>query len=274
MEATEITLNLSTLIVFGAHILLALIVPFFGYIFFSKKCGCSGRVFFAGCSAMVAFGVVVPMIFNFVVWPTPVGQYISEKPWLYGLVMALVAGLIHEPGRYLCAKYFLDDELWDDYNAIMFGFGYGSVALLVSAITSALGNFLMALTIVNGQIEEYLSSMSGEELEAVATSLVVLCNTPLEEYIMLIVEPLIMTVGHVALSVMVWYAVQGGKKAKNYLFIAMALNFTLEFGMTLASAYAGDNLTLQVLRALLTAGIAYVAVQVWKKEYKPVKLDV
>ena len=54
----------------------------------------------------------------------------------------------------------------------------------------------------------------------------------------------------------------------------MALNFTLEFGMTLASAYAGDNLTLQVLRALLTAGIAYVAVQVWKKEYKPVKLDV
>ena len=116
--------------------------------------------------------------------------------------------------------------------------------------------------------------MSGEELEAVATSLVVLCNTPLEEYIMLIVEPLIMTVGHVALSVMVWYAVQGGKKAKNYLFIAMALNFTLEFGMTLAAAYAGDNLTLQVLRALLTAGIAYVAVQVWKKEYKPIKLDV
>ena len=156
----------------------------------------------------------------------------------------------------------------------MFGFGYGSVALLVSAITSALGNFLMALTIVNGQIEEYLSSMSGEELETVATSLVVLCNTPLEEYIMLIVEPLIMTVGHVALSVMVWYAVQGGKKAKNYLFIAMALNFTLEFGMTLAAAYAGDNLTLQVLRALLTAGIAYVAVQVWKKEYKPIKLDV
>lgn len=274
MEATEITLSLSTLIVFGAHILLALVVPFLFYFFFSKKCGCSGRVFFAGCSAMVAFGVVVPMIFNFVLWPTEVGQYICEKPWLYGLVMALVAGLIHEPGRYLCAKYFLDDEVWDDYNAIMFGLGYGSVALLSSAITSALGNFLMAMTIVNGQIGDYLGSMSGEELEAVTTSLIVLCATPLEEYIMLIVEPLIMTVSHVALSVLVWYAVQGGKKAWHYLLLAMALNFVLEYAMVVGANYAGDGMTLQVLRALLTAGVAYVAVQVWKKEYKPVALDV
>ena len=273
MEAMEITLSLSTLIVFGAHILLALIVPVLLYFFFSKKCGCSGRAFFAGCSAMVAFGVVVPMIFNFAVWPTAAGQYICEKPWLYALVMALVAGLIHEPGRYLCAKYFLDDEVWDDYNAIMFGAGYGSVALLSSALSSALGNFLMAMTIVNGSIADYLSSLSGEELESVSTSLFVLCTTPMEEYIMLIVEPLIMTVGHVALSIMVWYAVQGGKKSGRYLLLAMALNFVLEYIMVLGANFADSNTMIQVLRAVLTAGVAYVAVQVWKKEYKPVNLD-
>ena len=273
MEATEITLSVSTLFVFGAHMLLALAVPFLLYFFFSKKCGCSGRVFFAGCSAMVAFGVVVPMIFNFILWPTPIGQAICEQPWLYGLVMALVAGLIHEPGRYLCAKYFLDDEVWDDYNAIMFGAGYGSVALLSSALTSALGNFLMAMTIVNGQIGDYLANMSGEELEAVTTSLIVLCTTPIEEYVMLIVEPLIMTVGHVALSVLVWYAIQGGQKAKHYLLLAMGLNFAMEFVLTVGAAYATDNMMLQVLRAVVTAGVAYVAAQVWKKEYKPVNLN-
>lgn len=273
METTEITLNLSTLIVFGAHILLALIVPFLLYFFLNKKFGCSGRVFFAGCSAMVAFGVVVPMIFNFVLWPTPVGQAICEKPWLYGLIMALIAGLIHEPGRYLCAKYFLDDEVWDDYNAIMFGAGYGSVALLSSALTSALGNFLMAMTIVNGQIEEYLATMTGEELEAVTSSLIVLCTTPMEEYVMLIVEPLLMTVGHVALSIMIWYALQGGKKAKRYLMLAMALSFVVEYAMVLGAVGATSNAMLQVLRALLTGGLLYAAVQVWKKEFKPVPVD-
>ena len=269
----EISLSLSTIIVFAAHILLALITPFLLYFFFSKRFGCSGRVFLAGCSAMVAFGLVVPMIFNIVVWPTAVGQFICENPWLYGLVMALIAALIHEPGRYLCAKYFLDDELWDDYNSIMFGVGYGSVALLSSAVTSALGNFLMAMTIVNGQIEGYLANLSGEELEAVSESLVVLCTTPIQEYVLLIVEPMIMTVGHVALSILIWYAVQGGKKARKYLLIAMAMNFVLEYAMALGSAYAGSGMMLQVLRALLTGGMVYVAVQVWKKEFKKIEIE-
>lgn len=269
----EVTLNLSTLIVFGAHIFLALVVPFLAYFYFHKKFGCNGRAFFAGCSAMVAFGIVVPIILNVAVWPTTVGQFICEKPWLYGLVMALVAGLIHEPGRYLCAKYFLDDELWDDYNAMMYGVGYGSVALLSSALTSAVGNFLMAMTIVNGQIEDYLAGISGEELEAVTTSLVVLCTTPVEEYAMLIVEPLIMTVGHVALSIMVWYAIQGGKKARNYLLLAMASNFVLEYAMTLGASFAGSNTMLQILRALLTGLLVYIAKQVWKKEFKPVVVE-
>lgn len=269
----EVSLNLSTLIVFGAHILLALIIPVLLYYFFAKKLGCNGRAFFAGCSTMVAVGLVVPMILNYTLWPSSLGTYICDRPWLYALVMALVAGLIHEPGRYLCAKYFLEDEIWDDNNALMFGAGYGSVAILASMVKSALGNFLMAMTIVNGQIEGYLGNLSGEELESVSTSLYILCTTPIQEYVMLIVEPMIMTVCHVALSVMMWYALQGGKKARNYLYMAMAIYFAFEYIVTLSASYASDNMMMQVLRILLTGLVVYVARQIWIKEYKPVVIE-
>ena len=269
----DYSLSLSTLIALGANIFLAIVAPILLYIFVGKRHQCSGRVFFAGISTMIAFGVLVQMLINVFFLPTAAGQFIYERPVLFALFMGLVAALIHEPGRYLCVKYFVGEELWDDHNALMFGVGYGSAAMLVSMLTSSLGNFLMAQMIITGQANNYLQELPAEEMAAAMDSLETLCNTPLNDYLMIIVEPFIKTVAHTALSVMVWYAVQGGKKAVNYLLMAMGLGFVLEFAMAMVGSYVAEATSVQILYAVLTAGVAYVAVRVWKKEFKPVNIE-
>lgn len=270
----EYVLSLWTLITMGVNLLMAVVVPIVLYAVFRGKFEGDNRAFLAGCSTMIAIGLVVQMLINYFFLPTAVGQFIYSRPWLYALFMGLVAALIHEPGRYLCIKLFLRDEIWNDHNALIFGAGYGSVSILASALMSTLVNFLMVRMILSGQVDYYLENLTGDGLAAAKDALTTLCNTPASTYLLYTVEQLLVIADNIALSVLIWFAVQGGPKRRSYLLMAMAVNFLLQCLVIGAKCYASSFSMVQVFHGLLTVAVIYVAAGVWKKEYKPLDTEV
>ena len=268
----EYTISLSTLLAIGANIFLGIAIPIALYVFFRKKYMCDNRVFVAGCSTMIAISLLAEMLISYFFLPTTAGQYIYERPWLYGLFVGLVAALIHEPGRYVCAKFFLRDELWNDHNALMFGAGYGSLIILSNMLMSSVSNFLLARMIAKGQVSVYLENLSPENLEVAQEALSTLCNTSVASYLMLTVEQCVSIAAHLGLTVLVWFAVQGGKKKVKYLLLAMGLNFVLASVTCFAGGYSASAALLLLLQAMLTAGIVYVSMRVWKKEFRPLEV--
>lgn len=268
----EYLVNLSTLIALGINIFMGIAIPIALYVLFRKKYMCENRAYIAGCSTMIAIGLLVELVISYFFLPTAVGQFIYERPRLYALFSGLIVALIREPGRYVCTKYFLQDELWNDHNALMCGAGYGTLSMLTSVLVSSVSNFMLARMIAKGQVSVYLENLSPENLEAAQAALSTLCNTSAIFYLMLTVKQCLVIAANMAFTVLVWFAVQGGRKSKKYLLLAMGLNFVLESVLSLVGGYTESFAVLLILRAVLTAGVVYLTVRVWKKEFRPLEM--
>lgn len=262
----ELSISMPTLIMLGLNVLVGLVVPIFLFIQLRGKYVCDIRAFVAGCSTMIVFSIGVEVLLGTFFLPTAVGQVIMSHPLLYCLFVGVLAALIHEPGRWLFNRFFLRGEMWNDRNALMFGAGYGSLEMISVCLISAVNNFQLALVIYQGGGASLLEGLSDDQLAMAQDTLAALCSTSTLDYFLVMVQQCISLAGHVALSVLVWFAIK--KKCVKYLGMAMGTAFLLELGVNLVSYYVPIGIVVQLIYAALTAGVAYVAKKVWDMEFE------
>lgn len=261
----EYTMSLPTLIVLGLNLLLGFALPIALFILLRGKFICDIKPFVAGASAMIVFSIGLKILMGTLFLPTEAGQFILNRPWLYCLFLAALAALIHEPGRYLFNRFFLRGEMWNDGNALMFGAGYASLELISMALMSSVSDFQMALLIYQGNAASILESLSGIALENAEVALASLCSTSTMDFVLVTVQQCIGALGHMALAVLVWFAVKH-KKLK-YLGMAMGFGCLIELGLNLVGSYSSEGLLVVLVYGVLTAGAVYMAKKVWDEEF-------
>lgn len=192
-----------------------------------------------------------PHIF-FLYMDTPVSRIITATPILYALYAGLVAGLFEETGRFVAFR-FLQKKTSGKETAITYGIGHGGFESMSVVGFGFIQYFSIALMIHNGSINALLSSTTGNELTSLQSIVSLISSMTVGTCALTVLERAYAFIFHIALSVIVYYAVQ--KPEKKWLFpVAILLHTGLDI---FAGLYQMDVLPLIATEAI---GIIYTGV--------------
>ncbi|HAP31474.1 MAG TPA: YhfC family intramembrane metalloprotease [Firmicutes bacterium] len=199
----------------------------------------------------ILVGVLVFIVFQLLT-RLPILSALGNQPWFRELsassllfsallVGGLSAGLFEETGRYLGFRYFLKDKLsWQ--NGIAFGIGHGGIEAIVLVGLAYINNIVFSIMINQGLFDSAIAPQLGTEMAAFVKSQLI--STPPATFLLGGLERLLTIIIHIALSLLVLYAVISKKLA--YLVYAILLHTMLnalaviiarEFGIWYAQLY-------------------------------------
>lgn len=210
----------------------------------------------AGAIVFLVFSQILEMIPHmfFLFTDNPVSRVITSVPILYALYTGLVAGIFEETGRFVAFR-FLRKKFPGKETAITYGIGHGGFEAMSLVGFGYIQYFSIAMMIHKGTIDEMLSSYSGETLASLEQIVSLISSLSVEICVITIIERIYAFVFHIALSVLVYHAVNvSGKK---YLFpVAILLHAGLDL---FAGLYQMDALPLVATEAI---GIVYTGLTV------------
>lgn len=249
------------------NMLLGIIIPVGLVVFFRKKYQASAKSFFVGCAVMLLFALVLEQMVHMVVLGSGVGTAIRRSTWAYALYGALMAGLFEETGRFLAMRYVLKKEHGNAHNALMYGAGHGGFEMFVILSMGMVNNLIYALMInINmGQTQTLLASLDEVSKNTLQTAFDTLIQTPSWQFALSPVERIAAITAQIGLSVIVWFAAEGEKSRMSLWFLAIALHALLD-GVAVVTSRSGMSLiAVEALVWVMTVGIVFVAVNIWKK---------
>ena len=247
------------------NMLLGIIIPVGLVVFFRKKYHVSAKSFFVGCAVMLLFALVLEQIVHMVVLGSAAGVAIQSRTWAYALYGALMAGVFEETGRFLAMRYVLKKEHKDAHNALMYGAGHGGFEMFVILSMGMVNNLIYALMINMGQTQTLLASLDDVSKNTLQAAFDTLIQTPSWQFALSPVERIAAITAQIGLSVIVWFAATGEKSRMSFLFLAIALHALLD-GVAVVTSRSGMSLiAVEALVWVMTVGIVFVAVNIWKK---------
>lgn len=249
------------------NMLLGIIIPIGLLVFFKKKYQASVKSFFVGCAVMLLFALVLEQMVHMVVLGSAVGTAIRRSTWAYALYGALMAGLFEETGRFLAMRYVLKKEHGNAHNALMYGAGHGGFEMFVILSMGMVNNLIYALMInINmGQTQTLLASLDEVSKNTLQTAFDTLIQTPSWQFALSPVERIAAITAQIGLSVIVWFAAEGEKSRMSLWFLAIALHALLDGVAVVASRSGMSLIAVEALVWVMTVGIVFVAVNIWKK---------
>ena len=220
--------------------------------------------FFAGCAVMLLFAFILESGFHNLVLNSPAGPVIRNNIWLYALYGGLAAGLFEETGRYLAFAFALKKYRSKNVNALMYGAGHGGFEAIAIVGLTMINNIAWSVMINNGSISTLLSSLSGDQLTQAQQSVTLLATTPSFQFLLGGVERLLAIALHIALSVIVWFAVKW--EGKLYLYpAAILIHFAVDAAAALLSGLGVNLIVIELVVAVLTAAAALFARRLWQE---------
>ena len=192
--------------------------------------------FFAGCAVMLLFAFILESGLHSLVFSSPAGPAIRNNIWLYALYGGFMAGLFEETGRYLAFSFALKK-----YN-----------------------NIIWSVMINNGSISSMISSLPGDQVVQAQQSVTLLATTPSYQFLLGGAERLLAVTLHIALSVIVWFAVKWDGKL--YLYpAAILIHFAVDAAAALLSGLDVNVILIEIVVAVLTAAAALFARRLWRE---------
>ena len=236
------------------------------YFYKSKKANLSP--FFVGCAVMVLFAFVLEALCHRVILGSSVGKKIQDNTWLYALYGGMMAGLFEETGRFLAFSTVLKKKLNNDANALMYGAGHGGIEALVILGITSLNNIIYSVLINIGKTSVLTAPLPEELRGQVETAIQALITTPSWQFLLGSVERIFAVTLHIALSVLVWFAVK--KQGKRYLYpVAILLHFLMDAATVLLSKSGVSVLIVEVMVGTVAIISAIYAKVVWNRETAP-----
>ena len=208
--------------------------------------------FFAGCAVMLLFAFILESGLHSLVFSSPAGPAILNNIWLYALYGGFMAGLFEETGRYLAFSFALKK-----YRA-------KNVKAIVIAGFTMINNIIWSVMINNGSISSMISSLPGDQLAQAQQSVTLLATLPSYQFLLSGVERLLAIALHIALSVIVWFAVKWDGKI--YLYpAAILIHFAVDAAAALLSGLDVNVILIEIVVAVLTAAAALFARRLWRE---------
>jgi len=245
--------------------LIAIATPIALAIWYRKKKGADVLPFFIGCAVFVLFALALESGMHRLILGSPAGDAIRGSLWLTALYGGLMAGLFEETGRLTAFSLVLRRKRGNDANALMYGAGHGGIEAIALVGLTYVNYIAYAVTINAGDADVLMSQVSGDALEQIKTVIALLTGTPSGTFLLAGAERLSAIVLHIALSVLVWFAVK--KKERRYLYPAAILIHALVDALTVVFSGLGvPTLALELIIAAMSAASALLAWRVWKRE--------
>jgi len=222
------------------------------WFFFRRRYQVSIKALIVGAAVFTAFQLLSRI---------PLLEYLTKYQWYldlqsniiyYSLFLSITAGLFEEFGRYIGFSVFLRDVLsWK--NGISYGIGHGGIEAIFLVGISYINNLVLSFLINSGQYNQII----GEQIGSAAAELLKnqLLNVSSNVFFMAGVERLLVIIIHIALSLVVLYAVM--KNRPIYLLHAIIIH-TL---VNLPAAYislSGMNLIISEVILALYALLALI----------------
>lgn len=245
--------------------LTGIVLPIALLIYFRKKHKTSIKPFFIGCAVFIVFALILEQLFHVLILNSDAGKTIQGNIWLFGIYGGLMAGLFEETGRFVAFKTVLKKDLINDKNALMYGAGHGGVEVFFILVFSMVSNIIMSIMLNNGTATQLKSAITDEaQLQALNKTFELLSATPSGDFLMSIVERIAAAVIHIALSVLVWFAVKNRGKCFWLYPLAILLHTLVNAVAVILSRYVPSIWIVMVVLYMITAGFAAIAVKVWK----------
>lgn len=219
--------------------------------------------FFVGCAVMLLFALTLEAWVHRIVLYSSAGQVIQNNIWLYALYGGLMAGLFEETGRFLAFRFVLRRNLAKNQNALMYGAGHGGFESIVIVGLTMINNLAWSFMINSGNTASLTGGLSGETLSQVEQGINSLITTPSWQFLMGGLERVFAIVLHIALSVLVWFAVK--ERDRLYLYpLAILIHFAVDAVGIMLSQLGVNVVLIEVVVAVFTAAAVLIARMVWR----------
>jgi len=224
------------------------------------------KPFFIGCAVFIIFALVLEQYFHAIILNSDVGKTIQSNIWFYGFYGGIMAGLFEETGRFIAFKTVLKKNLNNDKNAIIYGAGHGGVEVFFLLVTGMVSNIVMSIMLNTGAVNLITAGITDEaQLQSLYKSFELLSSTPPANFLIGLFERIAAVAIHIALSVLVWFAVKNRGKCFLLYPLAILLHTLVNAVAVIFARYVPNMWIVEFVVYILTACFIAVAVQVWKK---------
>lgn len=216
--------------------IISLLLPFIFIVILKRKYKIYWLPMLVGAAIFLVFALILEQILHMIVLkPSVDGQIelLNQSPWLYVLYGVLAAGIFEETGR-LLAFYSMKRKYKDVGTAVSYGIGHGGFEAIV----------VVGLGMVNAIILSFMINSSSPVLNDLPIDMDQLVSDQAwYMYLLAIFERIIAMTLHIALSVLVFYAVM--KKGKiYYYFLAIILHALANTSAAMMQGGLLDNIFL------------------------------
>lgn len=265
----EYTISLASVVGLAVIMLIGVLLSLglFAYLRFRFRPNASP--FFAGMLMTFVAGFMLTQIFNICVLSGRVGEVIESNIWLYSLYIGVSSALVEETCRLWTYRGLLRKQLTNDYNALMFGAGQGGGEAIWLLTIQMAANYLVAVTIYQGNSSYFFQDLTSEEWELTVLVLDQLTQKPPVEIFMMGVERIGYSVMHVALAVVVFFAANKKYMDWKFYWIALGTRTGFQFLVTLVPLLGANSVFSALTSCVCGAACAVVAWKIWSREHVP-----
>ena len=252
------TISTASLVCMAVSALVSIGVPIALLICFRRRYGAKVVPALVGAAAFGVFAMGLEQIMHWLVLkPGANGTtWLSAYPLAYMVYGSLAAGVFEETGRFLSFK-LLRKRYGGIKTALSYGVGHGGIeAILVGGI-SMISTFATSVIVNAGNAATLTIGPNGE---LIAKQLQAIAETPPAMFLVAGAERMFALTIHIALSVIVFYAVYG--KRRTWLYpAAILLHALIDAPAALGQVGVITNvLALEGLVLLSAAALAFLAV--------------
>ena len=214
----------------------------------------AGAVGFIVSARMLELGVH----YFCIVADNPVSRFINGNTVAFVLYGIIMAGVFEECGRYIVLKYVMKKNRTPE-NAVLYGIGHGGIEILAVILPMMITYLTIAVLFSAGNTEEALKALKITE-ETAGAALPSVQAAAAFDYGMMalnVVERLFAMLGHIGLTVIVYYGVVHAKKG--YLPMAILLHMLADIFPALYQRGVLPLWAVEVWAAVWTAVIVFIA---------------
>lgn len=258
------TVPMANMICMGITMLVGFLLPAAAYFIVRKKWGGKKLPFFIGCAVMFLFAFTLEQLLHAVVLSLPIGEKLTGNIFLYALYGGFAAGIFEETGRFVAFSTILKRCRDDDANALVYGAGHGGFEAFYILVVGMVGNLVLSIMLNCGMVGVLTMGVPADAMPTLEAAFAQLANTPAWMFLVGGVERISAIIGHMGMSVLVWFGAKN-KKIGLYLLsilchallniIAVLVNTVAPLWLTELAVFAGSM------------AIVALAVLVWKKNH-------
>ncbi|MGH4123535.1 MAG: YhfC family intramembrane metalloprotease [Clostridium sp.] len=256
--------SISSIVFIIISIILCVGFPLAIVIYMYRKYGISWKVLLVGSAAFIISQPILRInilnALNNSVW---FNINVMQDYIVYSLFLGITAGIFEETARFICFKFFLKNKYqWK--SGIAFGVGHGGIEALIFVLPACINNLIYSLSINGGKFESLLtkSGISSNMISQMKESLI---NAKSYLFLMSGLERVFTIIFHIAMSLMVLYAVKNRKNI--YFLYAILFHALLDSPLGIFKHFGVNPIFIEVY-LMIMALISIIVIFKFKNKFK------